>query len=232
MAESCGGDDRTDVRRGGGRRRRRRLNGALMLARSRRSVLVVDAGPPAQRTGRRGARTARPRRHAAGGAAGHGRAEVRRYGGEVVEGEVIAATGREGLHGAPGRRTTVALAGCWSPPAWSTCSGRSRARASAGARRRALPVLPRVGGPRPADRRAREHPDGDAPGAAVPPAQRRRRAVQPTTWTSSAEPARAADSPQAVGVVDGAVTAVEVRDDRIIAVRWPTAGLVNRRRAW
>jgi thioredoxin reductase len=67
------------------------LNGALMLARSRRSVVVVDAGAPRNRP-------------AAGvhGLLGHdgippselierGRAEVRRYGGQVVTGEVTTA---------------------------------------------------------------------------------------------------------------------------------------------
>jgi thioredoxin reductase len=67
------------------------LNGALMLARSRRSVVVVDAGAPRNSP-------------AAGvhGLLGHdgiapgelierGRAEVRRYGGQVVTGEVTTA---------------------------------------------------------------------------------------------------------------------------------------------
>lgn len=67
------------------------LNGALVLARSRRSVVVVDSG--------------RPRNAPADAAHGMfardgvspaellatGRAEVRRYGGEIVEGEVVAA---------------------------------------------------------------------------------------------------------------------------------------------
>ena len=68
------------------------LNGALMLARSRRAVLVVDAGEP--------------RNTPAGGVHGllghdgippaelidRGRAEVRRYGAQVVRGEVTRAT--------------------------------------------------------------------------------------------------------------------------------------------
>jgi thioredoxin reductase len=67
------------------------LNGALMLARSRRTVLVVDAGQPRNRPA-----------HAVHGLLGHdgispaellqrGRDEVRRYGGEVTAGEVISA---------------------------------------------------------------------------------------------------------------------------------------------
>ncbi|MDQ4097939.1 MAG: NAD(P)/FAD-dependent oxidoreductase [Actinomycetota bacterium] len=66
------------------------LNGALMLARSRRSVLVVDAGAPRNRLA-----------EAVHGMLGHdgipptelierGRAEVRRYGGQVVSGEVTS----------------------------------------------------------------------------------------------------------------------------------------------
>ena len=68
------------------------LNGALMLARSRRSVLVIDAG--------------RPRNAPAEGVHGllgregmsplellaRGRDEVRGYGGEIVSGEVVGAT--------------------------------------------------------------------------------------------------------------------------------------------
>lgn len=68
------------------------LNGALMLARSRRSVLVIDSGSP-----RNGPA------EGVHGLLGHdgipptelverGRAEVRHYGGHVVAGEVIGAT--------------------------------------------------------------------------------------------------------------------------------------------
>lgn len=64
------------------------LNGALMLARSRRTVAVVDAGAPRNAPaggvhgllGRDGMPPAE--------LLGRGRAEVRSYGGEVVEGEV------------------------------------------------------------------------------------------------------------------------------------------------
>lgn len=69
------------------------LNGALQLARSRRSVLVVDAGQPRNRPA-----------HAVHGLLGHdgmppaqllarGRDEVRGYGGEVVTGSVAAVRG-------------------------------------------------------------------------------------------------------------------------------------------
>jgi thioredoxin reductase len=69
------------------------LNGALQLARSRRSVLVLDAGQQRNRPA-----------HAVHGLLGHdgvppaellarGRDEVRRYGGEVAAGEVTAVGG-------------------------------------------------------------------------------------------------------------------------------------------
>ncbi|MGH1563523.1 NAD(P)/FAD-dependent oxidoreductase [Mumia sp. DW29H23] len=68
------------------------LNGALMLARSRRSVVVIDAGAPRNAPA-----------DGVHGLLGHdglpptellrrGRAEVRRYGGEVVDGDVTTAT--------------------------------------------------------------------------------------------------------------------------------------------
>ena len=71
------------------------LNGALMLARSRRSVVVIDAGAPRNSPA-----------EGVHGLLGHdgippaellerGRAEVRRYGGQVVTGEVTAAAGDE-----------------------------------------------------------------------------------------------------------------------------------------
>ncbi|MET7767418.1 NAD(P)/FAD-dependent oxidoreductase [Nocardia sp. NPDC005366] len=72
------------------------LNGALMLGRSRRSVVVIDSG--------------RPRNAPAEGVHGllaldgiapselleRGRAEVRGYGGEIVGGEVVAVRGGDG----------------------------------------------------------------------------------------------------------------------------------------
>jgi thioredoxin reductase len=72
------------------------LNGALMLARSRRSVLVIDAGQP---------RNAPP--EGIHGLLGHdgrppaellatGREEVTRYGGEVISGEVVSLAGGAG----------------------------------------------------------------------------------------------------------------------------------------
>ena len=81
------------------------LNGALMLARSRRSVLVIDAGLPRNAPA-----------DGVHGLLGHdgvppaellakGREEVRRYGGEVVDGR-----GRP----APTRTTTA------SPSRWPT----------------------------------------------------------------------------------------------------------------
>ncbi|WP_176583002.1 NAD(P)/FAD-dependent oxidoreductase [Streptomyces marincola] len=67
------------------------LNGALMLARARRSVLVIDAGEPrnAPADGVHGllGHDGMP----PGDLLARGRAEVRRYGGHVVEGRVVTA---------------------------------------------------------------------------------------------------------------------------------------------
>ncbi|NUT50009.1 MAG: NAD(P)/FAD-dependent oxidoreductase, partial [Saccharothrix sp.] len=72
------------------------LNGALMLARSRRSVVVVDSGAPrnAPADGVHGllARDGMPPAELLE----LGRAEVRRYGGHVVTGEVRAVTPADG----------------------------------------------------------------------------------------------------------------------------------------
>ncbi|MFC9995021.1 NAD(P)/FAD-dependent oxidoreductase [Nocardia sp. NPDC127526] len=84
------------------------LNGALMLARSRRSVVVIDAGAPRNAPaegvhgllGREGMPPAELLER--------GRAEVRQYGGHVVTGEVVAATRDENADGIP--EFTVALA--------------------------------------------------------------------------------------------------------------------------
>jgi thioredoxin reductase len=67
------------------------LNGALMLARSRRTVLVIDAGQPRNAPadgvhGLLGHDGIAPAKLLA-----RGRAEVRRYGGHVIDGEVVAA---------------------------------------------------------------------------------------------------------------------------------------------
>ncbi|GGL25140.1 oxidoreductase [Nocardia jinanensis] len=68
------------------------LNGALMLARSRRTVVVIDAGEPrnAPAAGVHGllGRDGMPPAELLE----TGRAEVRRYGGQVVSGEITAAT--------------------------------------------------------------------------------------------------------------------------------------------
>ena len=66
------------------------LNGALMLARSRRSVLVIDAGEPrnapADRVHGLFARDGVPPAELLE----QGQAEVLRYGGEIIEGEVVS----------------------------------------------------------------------------------------------------------------------------------------------
>lgn len=72
------------------------LSGALTLARARRSVLVVDAGAPrnAPAAGVHGFLTRDGM--APADLVATGRAEVERYGGEVVDGEVVAARRAEG----------------------------------------------------------------------------------------------------------------------------------------
>ena len=96
------------------------LSGAVALARSRRSVLVVDAGDP--RNAPAGhvhnflTRDGTP----PGELYAAGRAEVARYGGRVETGRVTALSrdgDRFGVH--IGSRTVVARR-CWSPPACVT----------------------------------------------------------------------------------------------------------------
>src|ERR1700749_3990531 len=72
------------------------LSGALTLARARRSVLVVDAGrprnaPAAAVHGLPGPTGPHPR-----GLRATGRPEARRYGGQIVAGEVTAVAGAAG----------------------------------------------------------------------------------------------------------------------------------------
>ena len=80
------------------------LSGALMLARSRRSVLVIDAGQPRNAPadgvhGLLGREGMNPLELVA-----RGREEVRGYGGEIVDGEVVSAArdGSPGGGGSPG----------------------------------------------------------------------------------------------------------------------------------
>ena len=99
------------------------LSGALMLGRSRRSVLVVDAGEPRNAPAERRAQLLGRDGTPPGRAAGRGRAEVagvRRRGrrrrvrrGRAPDGDRFAVRRSP----AAGR---CAAAGCWSPPGWST----------------------------------------------------------------------------------------------------------------
>ena len=185
------------------------LNGALMLARSRRSVLVIDAGAPRNAPAVRrarpawGARARRPRELLA-----TGRAEVRGYGGRVETGEVTGgADGRRRVRRDPGRRPP----GAGPPPAGDDrpdrrAAGRAGAARAVGPRGAALPVLPRLGGARPGHRGAGERPDVGAPGAALPPAEPGRRLLPARARRSRTS--RPSSSPRAgITVVDGAVAA-------------------------
>ena len=124
------------------------LNGALMLARSRRTVAVIDAGHPRNAPA-----------HAIHGLLGHdgtppaellerGRAEVRGYGGHVVSGEVIdAARTDDGFTVtlADGRTVLGATPARHHRP-HRRAARHCRSAGPVGPGRPALPVLPRLGG--------------------------------------------------------------------------------------
>ena len=156
------------------------LSGAVNLGRSRRSVLVIDAGDP--------------RNAPADGVHGFlsrdgmnplellavGRDEVRRYGVEVVDGRgPHRGTQRtRGFAVDPRRRHRAPR----PAPAGHHRARRRAARdrrtpRALGSRGRALPVLPRLGDPRPGDRRPRHRCTRRAPRPALPPADRRRDGV-------------------------------------------------------
>lgn len=87
------------------------LSGALMLARARRSVVVIDAGAPrnAPAAGVHGLLAREGMRPAE--LLGRGRAEVRHYGGHVVHGEVATVARQDtGDNTGDGAGFTVALA--------------------------------------------------------------------------------------------------------------------------
>ena len=162
----------------------------------RRSRPVRRAGPvpgppqgpgprcrtPPQRTRRPHARLPLPRRAAAHRAAGRRRARRSAgYGGRVVTANV------DGDHGLPPGRVPGPVQ--WRPPGHhATGPGHHRAARRAarhprpdrtlGSRRPALPVLPRLRGPRPAARRPRMDPRSG-------PIRPDRAAVEPTTSSSS-----------------------------------------------
>ena len=99
------------------------LSGALVLARARRSVLVIDAGEPRNAPADGRARLPDPRRDAAAELARIGRAEVGRLRRRARATGAATSARQDGrrLHGDPRRRRAPSRpAGCWSPPAWST----------------------------------------------------------------------------------------------------------------
>ena len=106
-----------------------------MLARARRSVVVIDAGSPRNAPADGRARAAGPRRDPAGRAAGArpgGGARLRRPGG-LGRGQ-RGARRRRRVRGDAGRRLgRSAPAGCWWRPGWSTSCRTCRGCASAGA---------------------------------------------------------------------------------------------------
>lgn len=150
------------------------LSAATVLGRSRRSVLVIDAGRPRNVPAdavhsflsRDGIAPADLLEVA--------RKEVARYGGQLHHGDAISGrrthTGFEITLGdastVTSRRLVVTTGLRDALPAVPGL------RELWGQRRRALPLLPRVGGPRPSHRGAGHRTNGRAPSDAVPSAQR------------------------------------------------------------
>jgi hypothetical protein len=141
------------------------LGAAVTLGRSRRTVAVVDAG--------------QPRNAPAAGVHGYltrdglppaelvriGRLEAQGYGAELLDGHVEQVQRADDRQA---RRPAAAdagspVGGCWSRPGWSTSSPTSGPAGAVGPGRPALPVLPRLGGPRPADRVLASGPDVGPP---------------------------------------------------------------------
>ncbi len=155
------------------------LAAALMLGRARRSVVVVDDGRPRNAPaehvhgylGREGVAPAE--------LLAIGRDEVAAYGVEVRPGRVVRLErrrrrsvrrrARRRCHGQlpPGARRHRAPRRVATDP---------RHRRAVGSRRPPLPVLPRLGGSRPADRRRVDQRVGRVPGVAVAAVVRRRHA--------------------------------------------------------
>ena len=204
------------------------LNGALVLARSRRAVLVIDAGSPRNAPA-----------DAVHGLLGHdgippaellerGRAEVQRYGGEVMSGEVTRVTRkRRSLRRRARRRNLVPIA---SRPrddgAGRRAPGCSRRAGALGPRCPALSLLPRMGGPRPGDRRARKRTELDPSGVAVPSAQLRHHVLRHTRPPRDDEAAQLAS--RGIPIVDGDVASIDVVADRLAGVRLRTGAVVER----
>ena len=205
------------------------LNGALMLARSRRSVLVIDGGLPRNAPA-----------DGVHGLLGHdgvppaellakGREEVRRYGGEVVEAEVTGADA--GDHG-----FTVALA-----------DGRTVAARRLLVTTGLVDELPDVAGLRERWGKdvvhcpychgweVRDQPIGVL--ASSPLAMHQvllfRQLTHDVVLFTNGMDFDADQREQllalAVGVVDGEVSELEVRDDRIVGVRLADGRTVPRR---
>ena len=176
------------------------LSGALALAGARRSVLVIDAGQPRNAPAGHVHNYLGPRGHATGRAARdrprRGRRVRRRRsspaGSTAVERDGTAASGSSSTDG--GRVSGPAAAG--HHRAGRRAARRARPRRALGPRRPALPLLPRLGGPRPGRSASWRPGRWRAPGADVAPAERRRRRLpahrpgaRPTTSASSWPPA-------------------------------------------
>ena len=167
------------------------LNAALVLGRARWRVLVLDNGAPRNYA-----------THEMHGVLGHdgldpaelracGRAELARYGVEVVSLEMQDA---EVLGGPFESRALVmpSSRGQFSwPQGWSTGSPTFRASPTSGDQRAHLSVLRRLRAPRRAPRRARRRRPRRAPRGAAAPVVRRRRLAQQWPAQPRCRPTRA-----------------------------------------
>ena len=157
------------------------LNGALMFGPGPAVGGRGRCWRPAQLPGRGGARPAGSRRRPAGRADGarlRGGTSLRRPAGG--RGGHHGSPRRGRVHGSAGRRQVVAgTTAAGGHRAGRRAAGRARGAAALGSRRAALPLLPRVGSPRPGHRRARQRTDVRPPGVAVPPMERGHHLLQP-----------------------------------------------------
>ena len=205
------------------------LSAALVLARARRSVAVVDAGSPrnAPAAHMQGflSRDGMPPRDLLAA----GRAEVASYGGTLIDDEVLGIDAID-----PGFRVRLAGGSSLTARRVLVATGLRRrgprhpGRARAvGSRPAALPVLPRLRGPRPAARRPRRHHRGRSARPAAPAVVRRRH-VLPAHLRASPRTSASSWPPGGVRVVDGTVARLVVEDDRLQGVELVDGQVVPR----
>jgi choline dehydrogenase-like flavoprotein len=158
------------------------LAAALALGRARRSVLVIDSGTPRNAPATHCAQLPRSRGHPPSELMAIGREEVATYGGEMAAGTVSSVRPMNGdgacfrVELTDGKAVLARrLARHHGPD--RRAARRTRGRRTVGPRRAALPVLPWLGGARPAHRSARQWTAERPPGSAVPAVEQRRHPV-------------------------------------------------------